>query len=238
MFHQRPDLLKHLGPGGKSACRFFARSAFGLMSMARRLAATPNRTFWPRRTNGKAELIIGDEPTSIRAFFLVDNTTLTVAGCNALTQRSQYLPKQGMMSIFSPAFPGTTALDTAYPSCQRKRPTGQSSYSCDHADCREPGSRAAALISMIPSINFRQFCAKNARMNQDGPRDRKICVRGFRGAHRESVNGRDHQPGQLARDLLVAANYALSAAAQIDDHMAKISTDFTTPVMISSATFL
>ena len=79
-------------------------------------------------------------------------TRLTVAGCKALTMKVAVSSLHGMMSIFSPCNSCTTAC-TRLPFMPTQAPTGSIELSrlITPILARLPGSRAAALISMMPS---------------------------------------------------------------------------------------
>ena len=75
-----------------------------------------------------------------------------MAGCSALTTKVAVSGDQGMMSIFSPCISWTTAW-TRLPFMPTQAPTGSidESWLITPILARLPGSRAAALISMMPS---------------------------------------------------------------------------------------
>ena len=79
-------------------------------------------------------------------------TRLTVAGCSALTTKVAVSCDHGMMSIFSPWSSFTTAC-TREPRMPTQAPTGSIELSrlITPILARLPGSRAAALISMMLS---------------------------------------------------------------------------------------
>ena len=77
---------------------------------------------------------------------------VTSAGASALTTKVAGSGDQGMMSIFSPCSSPTTAC-TRLPRMPTQAPTGSMplSFEITAILARLPGSRATALISMMPS---------------------------------------------------------------------------------------
>ena len=90
--------------------------------------------------------------TSIRLASGSSTTLLTSAGASALTTKVAGSGDQGMMSTFSPPSSWTTAW-TRLPRMPTQAPTGSMLLSLEITAilARLPGSRAQALISMMPS---------------------------------------------------------------------------------------
>ena len=109
------------------------------------------RTFWPRRPIASESWSSGTT-TSMRLSSSSITTRLTVAGWSALTTNVAVSSLHGMMSIFSPCSSCTTAC-TRLPFMPTQAPTGsiELSWLITPILARLPGSRAAALISMMPS---------------------------------------------------------------------------------------
>ena len=122
-----------------------------MMSIAEPVSWLASRTFWPRRPIARLSWSSGTT-TSIRLSSSSMTTRLTVAGWSALTTKVARSSDQGMMSIFSPCSSWTTAW-TREPFMPTQAPTGsiELSWLITPILARLPGSRAAALISMMPS---------------------------------------------------------------------------------------
>jgi hypothetical protein len=90
--------------------------------------------------------------TSMRSASSSSTTLTTSAGWSALTMKVAASGDQGMMSIFSPCNSPTTAC-TREPLMPTQAPTGSMELSREITPilAREPGSRATALISTMPS---------------------------------------------------------------------------------------
>src|SRR3569623_1218038 len=131
--------------------RFSEASASVRMSIALPVSCEARRTFWPRRPIASDSWSSGTT-TSMRSSSSSITTRDTEAGCNTLTTKVAVSGDQWMMSINTPCISCTTAC-TRLPFMPTQAPTGSMLESCEMTPilAREPGSRAAALISMMPS---------------------------------------------------------------------------------------
>jgi hypothetical protein len=121
------------------------------MSMSQPVSCEASRTFWPRRPMASESCWSGTT-TSMRSRSSSSTTLATSAGASALTTKVAMSCDQGMMSIFSPCSSLTTAC-TREPRMPTQAPTGSTEESRETTAilAREPGSRATALTSTMPS---------------------------------------------------------------------------------------
>ena len=119
--------------------------------MSQRVSCEASRTFWPRRPMARLSCSSGTT-TSTRPASSSITTLDTSAGASAFTTKVAACGLQGMMSIFSPCSSCTTAC-TRLPRMPTQAPTGSIELSrlITAILARLPGSRATALISMMPS---------------------------------------------------------------------------------------
>src|SRR6185295_14469391 len=134
-----------------SSCRRSDSSCSVRMSIAQPVSIEARRTFWPRRPIASESWSSGTQ-TSIRRASSSSTTLETSAGASALTTKVAGSGDHGMMSIFSPCCSATTAC-TRLPRMPTHAPTGSIDESLEMTAIlpRLPGSRATALISMMPS---------------------------------------------------------------------------------------
>ena len=121
--------------------------------MSQPVSCEARRTFWPRRPIASDNwLLVSGTTTSIRSRSSSITTLETSAGASALTTKVAMSGDQGMMSIFSPCNSLTTAC-TREPRMPTQAPTGSTDESREITPifARDPGSRATALISTMPS---------------------------------------------------------------------------------------
>ena len=119
--------------------------------MSQPVSCEARRTFWPRRPIASESWSSGTT-TSMRVESSSSTTFITSAGCSALTMKVAASGDQGMMSIFSPCSSLTTAC-TREPRMPTQAPTGSIEESLETTAilAREPGSRATAFTSTMPS---------------------------------------------------------------------------------------
>ncbi len=137
----------------KSAWRRSDSSCSVRMSISQPVSCEARRTFWPRRPIASDSwLLVSGTTTSIRSRSSSITTLATSAGASALTTKVAMSGDHGMMSIFSPCSSFTTAC-TREPRMPTQAPTGSTEESLEITPifAREPGSRATALISTMPS---------------------------------------------------------------------------------------
>ena len=140
-------------PGSRAKIGVISRdsSASVRMSIAQPVSWEARRTFWPRRPMASESCSSGTT-TSMRSRSSSMTTLATSAGASALTTKVAMSGDHGMMSIFSPCSSFTTAC-TREPRMPTQAPTGSTELSREITAilAREPGSRATALISTMPS---------------------------------------------------------------------------------------
>ncbi|GJE41739.1 hypothetical protein AEGHOMDF_0905 [Methylobacterium soli] len=119
--------------------------------MSQPVSCEARRTFWPRRPMASESWSSGTT-TSMRSASSSSTTFTTSAGCSAFTMKVAWSSDHGMMSIFSPCSSPTTAW-TREPRMPTQAPTGSMLPSREITAilAREPGSRATAFTSTMPS---------------------------------------------------------------------------------------
>ena len=119
--------------------------------MSQPVSCEARRTFWPRRPIASDSCASGTT-TSMRSLSSSSTTLATSAGASALTTKVAMSCDHGMMSIFSPCNSFTTAC-TREPRMPTQAPTGSTLESREITAilAREPGSRATAFTSTMPS---------------------------------------------------------------------------------------
>ena len=134
-----------------SAVRRSDSSCSVRMSISQPVSCDARRTFWPRRPMASDSCASGTT-TSMRSLSSSSTTLATSAGASALTTKVAISADHGMMSIFSPCNSFTTAC-TREPRIPTQAPTGSTDESREMTAilAREPGSRATAFTSTMPS---------------------------------------------------------------------------------------
>ena len=119
--------------------------------MSQLVSCEARRTFCPRRPIASDNCWSGTT-TSMRWRSSSSTTLATSAGASALTTKVAVSIDHGMMSIFSPCSSFTTAC-TREPRMPTQAPTGSTDESREITAilAREPGSRATAFTSTMPS---------------------------------------------------------------------------------------